>query len=120
MSTQDRDEELLRQASALLRESADNLDAHVLSRLNQARHRALEAHDKPRIAWLDWLRPAPAFGAAAVAALAAVLWIGTPVQVAQPPANGFEDIEIVLAEDQLEMYEDLEFYAWLDVQPDIG
>ncbi len=95
------------QARALLDASAQQLDASTLSRLNRARQRALDAA-APRAA-LHWPRRL----AIAVSLLLAVaIWWpdSTPPAVATLSP---EDAEL-LADGELEMTDDLEFYAWLD------
>lgn len=112
----------------LLRQGSGDLDAATLSRLNRARQRALaelgaepgarqEHHDR-RPVWQ------PALAVAAVGALAVALWVGRePVPAPVPPvpdpalavaAGQAADLELVLAGENLDMIEDLEFYNWLD------
>jgi hypothetical protein len=96
-----------------LRDSADELDAQTRSRLNQARQAALQ-EIRPRRAWLG----APALAGlatAAVAIIAVSLW--QPASQAPQPLvpAGIEsaDLELLMAEESLDMLEDLEFYTWL-------
>jgi hypothetical protein len=105
------DEEFAQEAKALFDGSVDKLDAATLSTLNQGRHRALEAARSPRGEWMRW---APAAGVATAVLIAVMVTLpGTsPVEV-MPEA--MTDIDILLGEDSIDMYEDLEFYSWLDV-----
>jgi len=122
----DADERFASEAGRRLRESADGLDAATLSRLNRARQAALAEYDargRPP-AWLagGWQ---PALGAAAVAALAVALWIGrdpaTPAPAAQEArGDAALDLEVVLADESLELLEDLEFYDWVGNEADPG
>jgi len=96
-----------------LRDSADEFDAQTRSRLNQARQAALE-EIRPRSAWLR----APALAGlatAAVAIIAVSLW--QPASQAPQPlvTPGIEDtdLELLMAEESLDMLDDLEFYTWL-------
>lgn len=101
-------------------ESVAGLDGQTRSRLARARARALEGADRPR--WLRWpgatgLLPA---GALAAAVLAAFFVLNGP----ERPSPGMDlaelsDLDILLGEDDLELYEELEFYAWLEEQPEI-
>lgn len=115
------------QARQALDESAQNLDAATLSRLNRARQRALEkAHPGAR----TWFLPAGLAGACAVLLVVALVWqrptrvpsAGPDPFIAGPgtPAggNGFSanDLELVSSDDGIEFYQDLDFYAWLDSQ----
>jgi hypothetical protein len=99
---------------ARLDESTQSLDAATLSRLNQARHAALAARSRSLRAW--WL-PAAGLAASCALVLAAVAWYPS-AQLAGPPAHpAVSDAEIA-ADDGIEFYQDLDFYAWLDAQED--
>ncbi len=91
------------------------LDAATQSRLTQARVRAL-AELAPRRPW--GLRSLLPVGAAAAAALAA--WIAlvphAPNQPVQPAALG--DLDVLTAAEDLQLIEELEFFAWLEAQPE--
>lgn len=98
------------QARDLLETSARDLDAATLSRLNRARQHALAAA-APRAAW-RWPRR---LAVAASLLLAVAVWWPSSM----PPSStasatlSAEDAEL-LADGELEMTDDLEFYAWLD------
>ncbi len=99
------------QARALLDASAQELDAATLSRLNRARQRALDAA-APRAA-AHWPRR---LAIAVSLLLALAIW--WPDATQNPTVSGAstlspEDAEL-LADGELEMTDDLEFYAWLD------
>ena len=102
------------QAKEAFDDSVERLDAAALSRLNQGRHAALAtlASDRPRAAWLRW---APAGGVAAMGAIAllTVLLIRAP-EVENIPVEVASDFEILLDGESLEMFENLEFYSWMD------
>ena len=101
-------------ARARLDESTQSLDAATLSRLNQARHAALATRSRGLRAW--WL-PAAGLATSCALVLALVSWY-PPAQRAGPatPAHpAVSDTEIA-ADDGIEFYQDLEFYAWLDAQ----
>ncbi|MEO8445835.1 MAG: hypothetical protein ABI567_12580 [Gammaproteobacteria bacterium] len=117
----DRDDALAGSAAELLRRSADDLDAATASRLNRARQAALAGMARPaRLrSWLLPTLPVAVVAAAVVAALVVGLWPGLPVPppVMVTPTVATEsaaDAELLLAPDNLEMLEDLDFYAWLD------
>lgn len=98
---------------------ARDLDAATLSRLNQARQAALQAatQAKPR----PWLWPATLAGAFSLA-LAVAIWPRVlPSPVLPPEAGGSaDDFSMLASEEQLELYGELDFYAWLDAQPSSG
>jgi hypothetical protein len=104
----------------LFDESVAALDGETRSKLTQARYRALQELEPGRqSSWgRSWL---PAGAAAAVAVLAVTLWQG---QVEQVDEAGFDvaavtDLEILLGEEELDMIEELEFYAWLEEQVEL-
>lgn len=110
------DEDFAREAGAQLRESAEQLDAATLSRLNQARQRALDEMPGGARTGSTWWVPA---GVTAVAAAVVFgLWqAGGPDDPAAPvvpvTADDVADFELLLDAGDLEMLEDLEFFAWL-------
>ena len=115
-------QKLAQRAGERLRASADQLDAATLSRLNQARQRALEELPGQRVQWpWRWLMPA---GSLAIAALVAVFVLQQPLQTTVDPIpvahdmseDQAVDFELLMGEDDLEMIEDLEFFAWLSVE----
>jgi hypothetical protein len=107
------------QAKQVLDESAQNLDAAAVSRLNRARQRALE-QTRPRV-MRPWFLPAGLASACAVLIAVAVAW-HTPTHTAAPMMNDASagtfasDLDMMSSDDGIEFYEDLDFYAWLDAQ----
>jgi hypothetical protein len=107
-----------RRAKRAFDDSVGALDGATRSRLTQARHCALDeqAHGRDR-RWLSTLVPA---GAVTATALVAWLFVWQPPpEVVQDAALG--DLEILLGEEDLEMLdEELEFYGWLEQQPEFA
>ncbi|HEV7491941.1 MAG TPA: DUF3619 family protein [Rhodanobacteraceae bacterium] len=111
------DENWIDRATALLDWSADNLDAATLSRLNRARQAALAQR---RVVTRRWAWSAALAGAAvAVFGVAVGLHhrFDTPATnpaAASAPAG---DIDFLTSDDDaLDLYENLDFYAWLEKQ----
>ena len=104
-------EAFAKRAKAQFDNSVEELDAATLSRLNQGRHAALEAlhGSRPLAAWGRWV---PLTGVAA-AVLVTVMLVRAP-EVATLPGDAVADFEILLEGENFELYEDLEFYSWLD------
>jgi hypothetical protein len=121
----DNTSELERRTRALLAESLTRIDARTRSRLNQARHAALEAARRPRgVAWRG-LRLVPVTGGAVAAAVLAVAFLmlaqrphpGTSkVEGAQP----YEVLDMLADDDNLSLMEDYDhsFYEWAAAQGD--
>jgi len=113
------EKDFLQKVNAHLDEQAEHLDAATQSRLNQARQRALE-HVKSseqdhmtdviagtRFRWL----PASAMAGIAIVALGSFLFLQNINTV---PEGGLDDpLEIVTSNNNLDMYEQLDFYMWL-------
>ena len=104
------DDKLAKEAKALFDESVDKLDAATLSTLNRGRHAALEASGKGRGVWLRW---APGLGVTALIAVTVITATPRPDALDAVPAG---DVDILLGEESIEMLEDLEFYAWMELQ----
>lgn len=103
-------------ARALLDASTQSLDAATLSRLNRARQAALGQRQRKSRTW--WL-PAAGFAASCALVLAVVVWYPQQRAAVAPAAThvaAAADAEVAAADDGIEFYQDLEFYAWLDAQ----
>lgn len=101
----------LQRARARLEHGAQQLNVYTVQRLAQARAAALNGESRQRRS--PWLLPALG------AAVAAALVISVTLQVmhtpdAAPAEVASLDLELLTAHDDLELYQDLEFYAWLD------
>lgn len=117
-------------AGRLLRQSAASLDEATRTRLARARQAALDefAHlqGRSRRPFSGWQ---PALGVAAAALLAVGLWLDRGEEVAHPAASRIPpaaaaqagrvagesgDLDLLLAGEQIEMLEDLEFFDWVE------
>jgi negative regulator of sigma E activity len=105
-----------KRSQEILEESIARLDGRTRSRLTQARHAALAQLEKPARQW--WRSYVPAGAAAAAAVLAVMLYVrpGTVVEPRGPqnPAT-VEDMDILAdaeAPDFTEDTDDVEFYEW--------
>ena len=98
-------------ARQVLDKSLESLDAATLSRLNQARHQALER--KSRVGFNGSY-------ITHMATIAAVLLLVVSLVPQQPTLSPItfspEELEVLAVTDSetLAFYEDLEFYQWLD------
>lgn len=114
MSTPDDNSEFERRTKVLFDRSVEQLDAATRTRLAQARASALDELE-PRAAHRRWRVWAPAAGLAA-AALATVAVLFEKRSGSQR-TSPLDDLEL-LANEDLDMMQELDFYAWLDEQPD--
>jgi hypothetical protein len=109
-----------RRAKRLFDSSVASLDAATRSRLTQARFKALEEQASSARGSRWWLVPA---GTLAAAALVAWLFVtqSPPPAAEDVQAASLGDLEILLGEEDLEMLdEELEFYGWLEEQPEFA
>jgi len=109
------DEAFAERVGHRLRSSVDELDAATLSRLNRARQVALDAIDHRVVGTHRRNRWLPVGAAAAVAAISIAWWQGQAPEPLIGPITADEatDIELLLDDGDLEMYAELEFFAWL-------
>jgi hypothetical protein len=121
MNDEKHDSDFERRTKQAFDDSVATLDAATRSRLTQARYRALEERRTRRPA-LWQRRPLLPVGALAAAAL--VVWLTvwqTPPGADAVRSAPLADLEILLGEEDLEMLdEELEFYGWLEEQPEFA
>jgi len=105
------EEEMLDAIKQQLDESEQSLDQDTLRKLRQSRYAALEQLQKPKRYWV------PATAAMAMTAMVTVigLQVMTPDSVV-PQSPFMEDVNLLSASDELELYEELEFYQWLELE----
>jgi hypothetical protein len=103
------------QLESRIRDALDEpLDKDIRQRLAVAREQTLQQKKVPM--WRARALPAMAF--AVVCAIALVLLNQPTIQLEAP--DSVEAFEIISSPDELEMYQDLEFYAWMAVQEEQG
>lgn len=106
MTGSDKDDILLKQVKQHLNESVEQLDAATLSQLNQARQQALQLR---RVTW-SWPKPVMALGATAAMLTLTVSLLWTPTM---QNSLAMEDLPMLTASEDMELYQELEFYQWL-------
>jgi len=111
-------EDFEKRSKALFDDSVAGLNGNIRSRLTQARHRALAQMPSSGVGTTRrfWL---PAAGIGAAALLAALVIAPRPGANRALPESlaAADDMALLLTTDELEMIEDMEFYAWLDSDP---
>lgn len=101
-------EEFAQRIRARLDADYETLEPDIARRLQQARRRALAAV-KP-VSPPFW-QPAIGFAVAALLVLAVVIRPGMQPEIPSPVALG--DLELIAADDSLQLFEELDFYEWL-------
>jgi len=97
-----------------LNASVENLDATTRSRLASARAHALEAQPRSRNYWI------PLGGAVTASIIVSALMLFNPTQPQDVGEDNLvlleldESLELLTSEEEIELYQDLEFYRWLD------
>jgi hypothetical protein len=112
-----------RNARLVLAHSVTRIDARTRSRLNQARHAALEAATTPPRRWLSRFTLMPAGAVAAALLVTVVLWHGRPGSEApmlDARATPVEDVDMLADGEALDLVQDADgsFYEWAAAQND--
>lgn len=120
MREDERDEIFIRSIVRELDEEAGRLPPPVAGQLRDGRLRAIGV---PQGGWL-WCHIVPrwitAGGLATVTVLVVALSIWYGGRTSRVQIRSLDELEIASAQEQLEMYEDLDFYRWLADHPATG
>ena len=92
----------------------EELDTDISRRLRLARYQALESYEEKHSYW----KPAGGFALATMLLAAIGVWQFGGTDRGNGMAQTVEDLELIASSDSLQLYEDLEFYQWLDVIED--
>ncbi|MBL1141698.1 MAG: hypothetical protein HND53_06665 [Proteobacteria bacterium] len=109
--TKDNENELNESIRQSLDESVDALDANTLSKIRQIRAQAIEKADARKSKhWQGVV--VGGLATTCVMVLAVMMLINSPASIDPVPGN---DLELISSSsDDLELFEDLEFYEWLE------
>jgi hypothetical protein len=94
--------------------SAEQLDADISRRLRLARANALESYKEKHNIW----KPAGSFALAGMLLVAIGVWqfsSNDDINTVDGMAQAMEDLELIASSDSLHLYQNLEFYQWLEV-----
>jgi hypothetical protein len=119
MKKQEMDDIFANRARQVFLESTGKLDPQVLARLSEARRRAVDAmaEGKAPGLHLGWRIPASAVALAFVGVIGGALWMGgNTSSPATPFTAASTDAPLMLTNDNLDMYADLDFYQWMETQ----
>ena len=105
----------LQRVKSSLNEHEAQLDANTVRELGLARQRALDSLHKPRRIWQP-------VGLAAMVAIVAIVVVSLQLMQLAPPGTtqGIEDMAVLSAGDELDLYENLDFYQWLELEQHNG
>ncbi len=110
MNEQDKEKQFVDNDKKALDLGAENLDAGTQSKLTRMRHQALDAGERKGFDIRQWITlPAVGWATAGILVLGLTFYMKQPNGTVPP----LEDIDLLAAEDNLEFYDGLEFYAWL-------
>lgn len=113
-------EEALSRARMALEQSSDSISPDVLAKLRIIRGGAVELAEKREQSLFCLPRWVTVGGVATLAVLvvAVSLWF-SPVGTGTP-AKSDDDIDIITSNEQLEFYEELDFFLWLEERENAG
>ena len=105
----------LKKSKSLLNKSVDDLDSELKNELYNRRRTILSeknklASNRKLFNWHN--KMIPALSMAAVASVMVAILIQTGIWQSSD-LNSQEDFELISTVDQIELYEDIEFYQWL-------
>ncbi len=110
MNEQEKEKRFVANVKKALDLGEENLDAGTQSKLTRIRHQALDAGEHQASPVRRWFM-LPVAGLATACAIV----LGVSIYLKQP--NGLqpnlEDLDLLAAEENLEFYDGIEFYAWL-------
>lgn len=113
MIDRDREQELALRARTALDESIDALDGETVARLASARRRALgfeRRRSRPALVAAGGL-----LAATLALAIGVSWWTRSSAELAAVESpEALEDLELLAANEELDLYENLEFYEWLE------
>ncbi len=104
----DNENDILKTTQQALNESIEHLDASTLSRLNQARQKALSQGRNTLLNNIPWI-PASAVAALSVTVVVGLLFLSSP----ELSLNNLDEAEFMASNEEIELIEDLEFVEWL-------
>jgi len=112
MSAFNPEKEFTEKVRKTLDTSIEGLEPGIQSRLNRMRNEALEkAAGKKRPFQFLFSKPVAGLVAASILLLITTLYLKGPSQTT--PVNPIEDIEILSSTDNIDFYENLDFFFWL-------
>jgi hypothetical protein len=113
MNAKDPEKLFLEKVQDLLDQGTENLESQTERRLEDIRGQALTAAGEKRSRFLlprRWVL-AGSFAMVTLAAVGLFLWLSPSTETL--PAGEIEDLEIITSQEQIDFYQNLDFYGWL-------
>lgn len=108
------DEQFQKRAKKAFDQHVDSLDSKTLNRLHAARQRALSQQRKQAWLFSKWHSVKWLTGAGAGLVLASILtFMIAPDLLQSNTLSPLDDLELLSAEAEIDLYTQLEFYEWL-------
>ena len=98
----------------ILDNSTEELDPGISRRLRLARSRALQHYEEKHNYW----KPVGGFALTSMLLVAIGVWQFGGSESGNGMAQTMEELELFASSESLQLFEDLEFYQWLDVIED--
>ena len=106
---------LLESINQKLDQSVIDIEPSTKVALRKIRQHALAHTDKKSAALLSWMKPAPLMAAVSLVLILSVS-LRMTLDTASTLTPALEDIPLLTATDDIEFYNDLDFYLWLEAE----
>lgn len=109
---------LLSAAKSTLENNIDQIDEQVQARLAAARREAIDACSTKQSVtakFSNWILPVGGLAMVGAALLVAVTLWTMPIEQKLEPVAVLEDINLLTGSEDIDFYQELEFYEWLAV-----
>lgn len=109
---------LLSAAKSTLENNIDQIDEQVQARLVAARRQAIDTcstKDSIPARFSNWILPVGGLAIMGAALLVAVTLWTMPIEQKMEPVAVLEDINLLTGSEDIDFYQELEFYEWLAV-----
>lgn len=118
MNKQEMDDIFAKRAKDVFLASTGGLNPQVLARLSEARRAAVDAVAGSKTGFsFGWRIPASALALGLVGVIGGALWMGGSAPSPAAPFNDAStDAPLMMTQDNLDMYADLDFYQWMETQ----
>ena len=114
MKDKDQEQQFLDFVKRTLDQSIEDLDSHTTARLHSTRQTVLSGSSKT----ISWVQPAWAIAATCIVVFTFTLWESDSPQLTS--TLPLENMELLASAEEWDLYEELEFYTWLEENDPTG